>query len=94
MTTDRGGKAVLLNAALGAKLVDERCGTTAAPIASSDNYDVTPPHYLGEDIFQLPLGAVPASGTATVSANLHTCMYDGDWSSSSDTPVTCEIAVK
>lgn len=94
LTTERAGISRLLDSSKGEKLVDERCGRTALPIASSDNYYVTSPHDWGEDILQLPKGSLPRSGAASFSANLHTCSYDGDWSASSDVAVTCTATVR
>jgi hypothetical protein len=94
LTSALFGKSPLLDASKGAKLVDERCGATAAPIASSDNYYTTAPHNWGEDILQLPKGFLPAAGTGSFNANLHACQYDGDWSSSRDVAMKCEIAVQ
>lgn len=93
LTSGRAGRSPLLDASKGAALVDERCGTTAAPIADSFNYYVTPPHDWGEDILQLPKAAFPKAGKATFAANLHVCSYDGDWHSSDDIALTCEIAL-
>lgn len=61
-----------------AGIVDERCGKTALAPADSLNYYVTPAHYWGEDILQLPKSA--ATGRVYVDGNLHLCQYDGDWS--------------
>ncbi|MCX5794652.1 MAG: hypothetical protein NTY77_04050 [Elusimicrobia bacterium] len=72
-----------------AGIVDERCGKTALAAADSLNYYVTPAHYWGEDILQLPKSA--ATGRVYVDGNLHLCQYDGDWSDSEDVPLHCSL---
>lgn len=92
LTTDRGVKSSILKVSKGSNPVDERCGTTAAPLESSLNYEVTPPHKWGQDILQLPKNALAAQGA--FDANLHTCDYDGDWSASHDAAVSCTLTAK
>jgi|GEM_PF-6644006 len=89
-----GSASAPLDARKGASLVDERCGTAAADFAASLNYDVTGRHKWGQDILQLPKAAIPRAGTATFTANLHTCSYDGDWSMSDNVAVTCTAKVQ
>ncbi|MCX5788257.1 MAG: hypothetical protein NTX64_07095 [Elusimicrobia bacterium] len=73
-----------------ANVVDERCGTPRAPLAETLNFEVTPTHYWGQDILQLPK-AIAAPGPSSFSANLHLCQYDGDWSSFEDVELQCTI---
>jgi hypothetical protein len=91
LTSDRSGKSALLDATKGDALVDGRCGETALPIATSDNWYVTRPHEWGEDILQLPKGKV-AAGASTFAANLHGCQYDGEWHASDDAALTCTVS--
>lgn len=76
----------------GAQAVDSRCGTLPAAFAGSLNYEVTPRHYWGEDILQLPQVALRASGA--FKANLHTCSYDGDWSASQNNELECTLTLR
>lgn len=92
LTTDRGVKSSILKVSKDGSPVDSRCGTTAAPLESSLNYEVTPPHKWGQDILQLPKNALAVSGA--FDANLHTCDYDGDWSASHDAAVSCTLTAK
>lgn len=92
LTTDRGVKSSILKVSKESNPVDSRCGTTAAPLESSLNYEVTPPHKWGQDILQLPKNALSAAGA--FDANLHTCDYDGDWSASHDAAVSCTLSAK
>jgi hypothetical protein len=71
--------------------VDERCGTLAAPQEYSLNFFVTPQHYWGEDVLQLPQ-SVLGRGAAPFQANLHLCQYDGEWHSSENVAELCTLA--
>ena len=72
-------------------VIDDRCGSTRAPLAESVNFEVTPSHYWGQDVLQLPKAAVIAPGPGSFPANLHLCQYDGDWSSSEDVALRCTL---
>ncbi|HXS99502.1 MAG TPA: hypothetical protein VN915_02405 [Elusimicrobiota bacterium] len=87
-----GVKSSLLKVSKDSDPVDSRCGTTAAPLESSLNYEVTSPHKWGQDILQLPKNALAATGA--FDANLHTCDYDGNWSASHDAAVSCTLTSK
>jgi hypothetical protein len=69
--------------------VDERCGTTAMPLASALSFEITAPHNWGQDIVQFRPADLDGAA-AKFSANLHTCSYDGSWSASDDVALTCE----
>lgn len=72
--------------------VDSRCGELPATFKGSLNYEVTPRHYWGEDVFQIPQSALKANGS--FKANLHTCSYDGDWSASQDNALDCTVTLR
>lgn len=72
--------------------VDSRCGALPAAYADSFNFEVTPRHYWGEDVLQLPRAALSANGAFKV--NLHTCSYDGDWSSFEDEELECTLTLR
>jgi hypothetical protein len=71
-------------------VLDERCGATATPLASTLNFEVTPPHTWGEYILQLRPQDLDARAPK-FTANFHECQYDGDWSSSRDVAMSCEL---
>jgi hypothetical protein len=71
--------------------IDSRCDALPAAYEGSLNYDVTPRHYWGEDILQLPKAALLSSGA--FKANIHTCQYDGDWSSSANEELECTVTL-
>jgi hypothetical protein len=72
------------------KVVDDRCGRLLSPLADSLTYEVTPVHYWGQDLLQLPKSSPEANGR-TFEAQLHTCQYDGEWHADSDTLLVCEL---
>lgn len=74
------------------KSVDSRCGKLPEAYSGGLNYEVTPRHYWGEDILQLPQAALRAPGS--FKANLHTCSYDGDWSASQDNELECTLTLR
>lgn len=73
------------------RVVDERCGSLMSPLKDNLNYEVTPAHYWGQDILQLPKSAL-GSGGKPFQAFLHECQYDGDWHASWDIALTCTLA--
>lgn len=92
LTTSRGeGPSPRIKIARGSSPVDERCGRTAAPLKDNLDYYVTPRHYWGEDILQLPTQVLGA-GSSGFQANLHLCQYDGEWHASEDVALYCDAA--
>lgn len=83
----------LLDSKLGDKLIDSRCGKTALPIDKSANWEITAPHTWGQYVLQAPAAVIEAGRSASFEANLHSCDYDGDWSSSGDRRLKCELLV-
>jgi hypothetical protein len=94
LTSARAGSSPLLDTLKGAALIDGRCGKTALPLADSDNFEVTPANVWGQEILQLPKAALAASLTDAFRANLHTCAFDGDWSTFDDVPLACSLTAR
>ncbi len=76
------------------KAVDERCGKVVSPLADNYNYYVTPRHYWGEDILQLPKSSLSGAGKSAFKAQLHLCQYDGDWSHDWDVVLDCTLTAR
>jgi hypothetical protein len=94
LTSSRAGRSPLIDPAKNEQLIDERCGAAFVTLSESDNFEVTPPHDWGQDILQLPKVAVQAAGGTPFHANLHTCAFDGDWSTFDDVPLVCTLTAR
>jgi hypothetical protein len=92
LTTAAGVKSSILKVSREDDPVDYRCGTTALPLEENLNYAITAPHQWGQTILQLPKNFLGRTGA--FDANLHDCNYDGEWSASSDAPLTCTVSSK
>jgi hypothetical protein len=92
LKNSRSGDSAKLIDASRKDVMDERCGKAAMALAQSLNFYVTPRHYWGEDILQLPKAVTPGPGS--FDANLHVCQYDGDWSDSDNVALRCTLTAQ
>jgi hypothetical protein len=90
LENSRSGGATPLIAQGEPRVVDGRCGALLSPLKDNLNYYVTPRHYWGEDILQLPKAA-PSSAGKPFTAYLHTCQYDGEWHADWDAVLDCTL---
>ncbi|MBI5199994.1 MAG: hypothetical protein HY925_00275 [Elusimicrobia bacterium] len=76
------------------EVVDSRCGKIGWAPADHLNYEVTPKHWWGQDIVQLPKSAAANPNGASFQANMHACAYDGGWSASEDVLLRCTLTAR